>query len=814
MKDEAYNALKKGVTKFKFGIKKSFARLSARNYGAFLTKENDKFVKGCYDTILAEFFGDFLPQSDKIPVLVLAYKRYARAEISPNHELQILLVYKEIPGFSPLKILTNFISKMEFIGLKTACEIYEIDQIYELCKENFKQKDAFFQIRFICGSKALYKLAKEQISRLKEYKKDDYINYHFESLKPYDDIKFLKLEPDIVKGYGGTRDAYRMDLLLSQMGENPKQTALKYINEDEYSKFALSLDNIICLKNALELAGGEDLLRFGFLNDIGEIMQTKEKKSLDIQALGAQKMLNSMHDVALYSRFVAKMVYNEYFGKKFSENARKIGNFIIDNEICHAPNLSNVSLKKIIKDIANLPDLPLKFDISAIIYMKRANLDCDIDALMGDFKKIFARKHLYTIINSMLNSEILFTIVKPMQHTRYLAQFDGYSEFGVDDHSVLGLYHLEHISDEFVQKLYDKLNAQEKIMLKLVILMHDVGKGISNDHPTLGANIFRAYGAKFGLAAKEINSGVLLIKNHTLMNDVATEEDIYSQRVIFGVISKLTHQKFVDLLYILTYCNVSASNSKPINSYFLRLLREFYDICIQNFDETKLLDGATRRVKKEASIKRLKEFEQLSKPQKAAVFKISSNLLFIKYQPDEILRISRLAQKGGVFIRNFDNLIVEIVAPSNTKISNLLAKLATFDLAYMEIFELYDEKAFFKFEYNTPFSGHMGDLEKIITKELKEKKPVIKLRPEILESEISFDLEHSKIYAQLKINAKNQTGFMAYVMSVFEKFDVKIGTARIQTIKNRTRNLFLIQKGENLIENYKEIMNLLIKREE
>jgi len=85
---------------------------------------------------------------------------------------------------------------------------------------------------------------------------------------------------------------------------------------------------------------------------------------------------------------------------------------------------------------------------------------------------------------------------------------------------------------------------------------------------------------------------------------------------------------------------------------------------------------------------------------------------------------------------------------------------------------------------------------------------------EILKSEINFNLKHSKFYAELGINAKNQAGLMAYVMGVFKEFNIKIVSAKVQTIKDRTRNLFLIQKSGALDLNYKKIVNLLINKGE
>ena len=51
---------------------------------------------------------------------------------------------------------------------------------------------------------------------------------------------------------------------------------------------------------------------------------------------------------------------------------------------------------------------------------------------------------------------------------------------------------------------------------------------------------------------------------------------------------------------------------------------------------------------------------------------------------------------------------------------------------------------------------------------------------------------------------------MAYVMGVFDRLSFQITSARIQTVKNRTRNLFLIEKNERLEGKGDEILNLLI----
>ena len=179
-------------------------------------------------------------------------------------------------------------------------------------------------------------------------------------------------------------------------------------------------------------------------------------------------------------------------------------------------------------------------------------------------------------------------------------------------------------------------------MLKIVTLMHDVGKGLGGkDHANIGANIFRAYANKLNLSQKAINIGVILIKYHTLMSNVSNREDIYSQRVIFAFISKLGDKQVLKLLYILSYCVINATNERLYNAYTAKLLRELYEISLSAFSDENLLDEATRRVKKEQSIKRNSEFLALEPKLQEKIFKITSNLVFTKYSANEIINLSK-----------------------------------------------------------------------------------------------------------------------------------------------------------------------------
>lgn len=823
--DEMLEFCKDGVLKCKKSLKHQFGKLAGKSFGAYQSKEIDKFIKHAFLAVKLKYFGEFDPDDDKIPLSVIALGSYALSEMSVKSSIDLLISYKNIPGYNIKEIVDHYALFLKNINLDINCMVFEVGEIFDKVKDDIELKTMFYQIRYICASKQLYKLSRDEVGELKNYKKDEFIKWHLDKLMPYDTIAPLSQKPDIKNGYGGFYDYKRIYWLLNGLDKNsPKFHALKVMSEKELSELNLSVDFISSLRSALQISGGEDELKSEYLSGAASVMQIKEKKMLEPEVLLAVKTLFSMHTIGLYSRYLAKALFPAFFKSDLSFKDKKLcrlrsGLYNISNTIYVPLKKKPKQICDIIKDLNSLPDVPLKFDITTIFYLKKTIIKKDsIDANLAAFKKIFSRDNSSQILKALLDSELLFLFMKPMEHTRHLAAIDGYHSHSVDEYSLLCVNVLENIKDKFIKSLYDELCPAGKTVLKMALLMHDVGKGLVGDHLNMGANIFRAYANKLGFDTKAVNLGVNLIKNHTLMNNVANREDIYNQQVILNFISYIGDAQSLKLLYVITYCMNNATSDGFYNSYTAKLLRELYEIGMKSFENSdeNLLDEAARRVKKENAIKKCKDFLELSKDEQNMIFDIGSNLMFIKYPPSEIVRIALWANSCSnisINIQNKDSFCVEIITKRGWNITMVLGKLSDLDLAYMEIFELFDNKVFIKLEYNHVASKEqMKNMETMIIGALCDKQKAKTAKPIIYENEISLDKDHSKIYAKININAKDQRGLMAYVLSIFEKFDIKVANVRAQTIKNRTRNLFLIQKDNNLDKNYEAILNLIVTR--
>lgn len=798
-------------------LKKSLLKLNGHNFGAFFSKEIDNIVKAQLLALKQEYFEDYAPSDDDLPLCALALSNYALSEIGFGCSVSLVLCYKDLRGFSAQALALAFEQRLSDVSSSFKVHIIELSRLFGLLKNDTELKSKFATMRYICGSKRLYKESKAELAKIKEYNQTEFIKHHLNELAPYDDVLLLSQKPDLKSGYGGFFD-YERALMLLNLNGSAKENALKFISEKEYSEFVLSSEFLSSFMSALRISGGNDSIEASFLEPAAKILRIKEKRELDIKVLLVAKALTAMQRIAVYSRYLLRAHFAQFFVGRHSfaklRKAKVDGDFyLVDGTLCVPLHARSSTLIALLEQMNSMPDENFKFHIESILYIKRINSDkCEKNELLA-FKKLFWRKSSFWILKALLDGEQLFTLIKPMEHTRHLAQFDNY-KFSVDEYSLMCVYYLENIQDSFVWKLFDELSAENKALLKLVALMHEVAKSqgkSSADHAEQGANIFRSYASKLEFSQSSINLGVSLIKNHSLMNKAIRGDD----KNIIKLISHVGSVGALKMLYILTYSIVNATNDGFYSANTASTLRELYENALalfKNASDESLGEGRAR-AKKENLIKKQVEFQNLEKADKKRILGIVSHLLFTKYPAKEIIRVALWAMKSpniSLDISNDDGLCVKMIVRRGWNMSMVLSELSKLDLEYMEIFELFENKFFVKLKYAKSAPNDMSEsLQSRIISALCDSDEARVLRPVILPSEVGCEIGDE--YAKISIKAKDSRGFMAYILSAFERFSLRLANARIQTIKNRTRNLYLIELDDNFERNFKDFKNFITK---
>ncbi|WP_252195506.1 nucleotidyltransferase [Campylobacter vulpis] len=734
------------------------------------SKQIDYFINQAFMIVLEEFFEDFLPTKELVPFCIVARDYYAKNHLCFDEPIPLLFAYKNLKIYHLKPLIKALIELLNDVGLRLDYIILENEGLAYMSEQELL--NSLIQMRFISGSKLLFKDSKARVNlTLKKHLNSLALNL----FKPCE-LAFLKQDFNIQKADGGLQDLRNLDNLLTLFKKDSFNYALSFISEKNFSELRLAGEFLLSFKSALNLQNQKDNDEFRLENaqDLANLMYKREKKNLKAKENLVQKILNSMHTISLYNAFLIKQIQNEFLQKK--EKQYHFSSFL-----------------EALQFLNSLKDEPCELNINLVFTLKEMPfLKEENEKALELFKGFFERKHCFFILKILLDSGKLKELFKPM--IRFLSNEESDYCFDVEAFVML---------EEFEKA---NLVLKENALLKLVILF----SGVKEENELAKGGVFRAFCAKFKLENKELELGLKLYKNFNALKELVEKEDIYNPLIISALLSKLENLKTLELLTLLTKIKAQISHASP---FFYKALDKLLINAKCGFEDANLLEESTRRVKKEQILKRTKAFLDLSPLLQDKITHIKSNLFLIKNSFEDIIKIAQIAhnQDFKFWLNTESNLSLEIICQKDFKIEYFLYALSEFNLIFMSFYELFNDKIYLKFEYeNIINQTHKEKLLTLLNTNLnlshkrKIKKPIIK------KDEVKFDLNYSKTYAKLNLNTKDQQGLMAFVMNIFRGYDLHLSTAKIQTIRQRTRNSFIFEKNEALLQNQNKIINSLI----
>ena len=162
-----------------------------------------------------------------------------------------------------------------------------------------------------------------------------------------------------------------------------------------------------------------------------------------------------------------------------------------------------------------------------------------------------------------------------------MMQFNMYHSYTVDEHTIQCLKTLAQIEkSELVEELpiassilKDGVNRK---VIYIALLLHDIGKGRSDDHSILGAKIAKQVSPRLGLNKQETETVEWLVRYHLLMSDMAQKRDISDPRTVRDFAKAVQSVKRLNLLTVLTVCDVRSVGPDTWNNWKATLIRQLY----------------------------------------------------------------------------------------------------------------------------------------------------------------------------------------------------------------------------------------------
>ncbi len=796
---EIAKALKKDIKTYFGTLEESFANSSGKDFLVKHTKKIDTIIKLVYMVAMRSMFGTtYAPSKHAMPITLVALGSYGREQLCVRSDIDLMIVYKDIEGYRTKEMMEKILYILWDTGLKLGHRVHEVDELLDISQTDITIKTSMIESRFVEGSRYLWTETVNELNRMRRDRPEEFIAQKIEEMRELHKKFPMTMEPNLKEGVGGFRNAnlvYWIGNILynvSKIKELPKDI----VGDNEYREFRIALEFLFRVRSALHLSTKkkEDRLRLELIPQVASYLGYGDTNREHMKF--AKEVMKSLKVIKLHTTIWTDILDND------------------NKDDMLRPKRMVDSFESLFNQLYIAGESAFVVHPSFLLALSRASRPRYINEnIYKIINKIFYQPYCYDILKPLIDTNLLGYVISPMKQIINLPQFDGYHRYSVGIHSLKALQNLENIENELLSSIYNNLTVDEKALIKFVTLLHDVGKGRRERHEIVGARLFKKFVEKLEFSEEHIKIGRNLILYHNIMSDIAQKEDLHSEQTILKFASIFPTKLELDLIYLLTYSDMKAVGEKTYNSFNARLLEMLYTQSQIAISNGKSLYDTTQRVKKERILKKKPEFNSLSRLFQRKILSIPSDLLFMKYNANKIIEISKIANSlkdYEFFIHNDNFLTIEIIRKNNLDLGYLLYRLRRLNIVNMDICKLFNGVKYFKIDFSDKADEDEILLIEDIIKDSLENVHRLNLEaPEIKKKWIDIDCDHSREHGMMRLQCSDKKGLMFYIISIFDKLGIDICSAKIHTKSNRVNDLFLIEKNGNFCHNTELIIKEL-----
>ncbi len=198
------------------------------------------------------------------------------------------------------------------------------------------------------------------------------------------------------------------------------------------------------------------------------------------------------------------------------------------------------------------------------------------------FMEILRTPHaLHKTLNAMLKYNVLGRYLPEFGKIVGQMQHDLFHIYTVDAHTlnlIKNLIALDQSTRQSDFPLATKLmqSIPKRELLYTAALYHDIAKGRGGDHSELGAADAIAFCERHHFSERDTKLVSWLVENHLMMSMTAQRKDVADPDIIQEFAQHIPSLVHLEYLYILTVCDIAATNPSLWNSWRASLLQQLF----------------------------------------------------------------------------------------------------------------------------------------------------------------------------------------------------------------------------------------------
>jgi [protein-PII] uridylyltransferase len=713
-------------------------------------------------------------------VALVAVGSYARAELSPGSDVDVVLVHD---GRGDIAALADRLwYPLWDAGFVLGQAMNTVKEEVALAERDLDALTALLDARLVIGDSELFGDLVTRIRDLAQRRRRklvEQLRSALDSRREKFGFVAEKLEPNLKDGGGGLRDLQSVtwaSWTLGGSGGWETLVARGYLRPQDPERLAAARTRLLDIRVALHRVTGSrsDVLT----------LQEQDAVARETGAADADVLVRELAGDARTVAWITNDVYDRLLSGergpvgRLARRDRVVADGVLlrDGRIAFSAD-AVVDGTLVLRAAAASAELGAAFDRASLERCQTLEqVDWDDEARAAFVALLRAGRRAVPVFEALDQAGVLTRLLPEWERVRFLPQRNAYHRFTVDRHLLEAVAECAALLDDDGLDGEVARRARADLLL-LAALLHDLGKGMDGDHSEAGAEVAVALARRVRLDEPGVATLDWLIRNHLVLAQTATRRDLSEESTITRFGRLVGTAERLDLLYSLTVGDSRATGPAAWGPAKAALVRELFlktdSLLEQGVVGTGLDEHRRETLERHADLIALRD-----------------------------LAVSWSARDDGL-------LECAVAAPDRT---GLLARVAgVLALFGFDIHEaagyIDDGMALEVFDGSDRF-GRLADPagrdavvatlrdamtgELPLVEQLRARIRRYRMPPDSGDVAVVIDQDASPSATVVEVHAPDHVGLLAQVAATFADLDVDVRTAKVATLGDRVVDVFYV----------------------
>ena len=795
------------------------------------------------------------PEAVRRRLVVAAVGGYGRGTLAPGSDIDLLFLLPAKDDAWALKAVEAMLYTLWDLRQKVGHSTRSIEDCLAYAREDMTVRTALLEARFILGDRELFENLRERFDR--EVVRDTPAEFVAAKLAERDArvrkagrSRYL-VEPNVKDSKGGLRDLNTLFWIAKyvyRVREASELVEAGLFSRKEYRLFVRCEEFLWRVRCHLHFETGRAEERLSF--DLQRILADKLGYSARAGLHGVERFMKHYFLIAKEVGDLTAIVcaaleerqakpspmLDRFFGRLWQrKEVLASKDFVVENArvtfadpatFARDPvNLIRLFATADESGLAIHPDAMRLVTMSLTRIDAAMRLDPEANRL---FLSVLTSTNAPAVVLRLMNQAgVLGRFIPEFGRVVALMQFNMYHSYTVDEHLIRAIGILADM--ESGRSTVEHPLAQEvlpairdRTVLYVALFLHDIAKGRMEDHSLAGVAVAKKLCPRLGLGPVQTADVAWLIEQHLVMSDTAQRRDLSDRRTIETFAALVGTLDRLNMLYVLTICDIRAVGPGVWNGWKAELLRTLY------WETEHVISGEHSTVARERRVAAAREELRLALPKwtdhdfaayahrHQAPYWLKVDLAH-KVRHAAVLNMSEVESPGPIVDtktearRGITELTV--IAPDHPRLLSIIAGACAAsgaDIVDAQVFTTTDglaldmihvTRALEQDEDELRRAGRIGTaIERALTGEIRLGEIVAAKRrnepqpAEVfdVEPEVKIDNSLSARFSLVEIAGLDRRGLLFNITAVLSQLQLNIGSAHIATFGERASDTFYV----------------------